>query len=111
MRIRGSVNPLAFNTKLLCVRGQPERKGVNHFRQRPLAAPFEGTFPYDAHSPAHVEKEVDSPGITPGIAVDFLAPKILADQTAFTLRSEAESITVMLFDFAWTRTPCIQFSI
>ncbi len=68
---------MAFNTKLLCVRGQPEGKGVNHFRQRPLAAPFEGTFPYDTHSPAHVEKEADSLGITPGVAVDFFAPEIL----------------------------------
>ena len=77
MRTTGSVNPLAFNTKLLCVRGQPEGEGVNHFRQRPLAAPFESTFPNDAYSPAQVEKEADSLGITPGVAVDFLAPEFL----------------------------------
>ena len=77
MRTTGSVNPLAFNTKLLCVRGQPEGKGVNHFRQRPLAAPFEGTFPYDAHSPARIEKAAKSCSIAPGIAVDLLTPEFL----------------------------------
>ena len=77
MRTTGSVNPLAFNTKLLCVRGQPEGEGVNHFRQRPLAAPFEGAFPNDAHPPADVEKEADSLSITPGIAVDLVTPEIL----------------------------------
>ena len=68
---------MAFNTKLLCVRGQPEGKGVNHFRQRPLAAPVEGAFPYDAHSPAYVEKKAKSFGITPRIAVDLVTPEIL----------------------------------
>ena len=77
MRTTGSVNPLAFNTKLLCVRGQPEGKGVNRFRQRSPAAPLEGAFPYDANSRACIEKEADRLGIAPGIAVDFLAPEFL----------------------------------
>ena len=85
---------MAFNTKLFCVRGQPEGKGVNHFRQRPLAAPFEGAFPNDAHPPADVEKEADSLSITPGIAVDLVTPEILpglrpAKQRAIVAMPEA----------------------
>lgn len=68
---------MAFNTKLLCVRGQPEGKGVNHFRQRPLTAPLEGAFPYDTHSPARIEKTTKSFSIAPGIAVDLFTPEFL----------------------------------